>query len=177
MNSMMIDIETLDTKETAAVFQVGVVVFDEGYNTVREELYNISKEDIEFQLEAGRTMSLDTMLFHIHNPDNIKYVLNPNNSTDFSFAEYLIEDVIENLKHIIIKYGVNDIWQKGSMDLSVLSHVNGGDFWHYHQPRELRTLMQECGVERGEPTHNALEDCHLQVSKLSECRGTINAKT
>lgn len=169
MYSMMIDIETLDTEETAAIFQVGVIVFDSEYESVVEKLFHISQREVENQIREGRTMSLSTMLFHLETPANVLDTFREGRMFTVGMV-----DVLRDLKKLIQDYKVGDIWQKGSMDLNVLSHINGGDFWHYRQPRELRTLMRECGVERGDPTHNALEDCRLQISKLKECREVIH---
>ena len=80
----MIDLETLDTRPSAVVFQVGVLVFQDilggdtrGNLILEKKIFHL---DILEQIMAGRTVDQDTVLWWAEqNLDSSKYVKRKHN--------------------------------------------------------------------------------------------------
>ena len=167
----MIDIETFDTADTAVVFQIGLVLF--GDKPTRHSIWNL---DVQSQIDAGRTISADTLKFWL-DPDISSVAQTslrspePYRSALASLDEMLTGHVDE----------VGSIWAKGSFDFNVLESLykQCGRLvpWEFYQCRDLRTLMKECDVPKhGNISHNALDDCQHQVLQLLECRRVIGGQ-
>jgi hypothetical protein len=167
MIEAMIDIETLDTKNSAVVFQIGLVIFKEE-KRLKERQWNLM---IDQQLARGRTVSASTLAFHLGIPANLMGAIKQEDDI------YCGGVAINGLKDEIASYEIKNFWAKGSLDFNILeslfSDYNEVVPWKFFQLRELRTLMSECKVPKGDVSHNALEDCLAQVEHLNECRFQI----
>lgn len=165
----MIDIETLDTTNDAIVFQAAIVMFDEDHNITYQETWNL---DVDEQFISFRSMSASTLAFHLQIPTNAKAALEDKDATTMAhFASDLCT-----------RFDVNSpkkIWAKGSFDFNILENLfrltDSEVPWKFYQLRELRTLMDETGVPRGDVAHTALDDCIAQVAQLAECRAVIKS--
>lgn len=165
----MIDIETFDTEDSAVMFQAAVILFDEDHNITYRQIWNL---DFDEQFKAGRTISASTVAFHLKIPENALASLNSNKTISMrGFTSLLIALFKESQP--------KRIWAKGDMDFKVLKSlfatVDRTIPWTFRQPMELRTLMRECDISRGDVSHNALEDCVAQVKQLAECRAVVAA--
>ena len=165
----MIDIETFDVTHDAVVFQAAVIFFDKNHSITYRELWNLNFDE---QYAAGRDVSASTMIFHLGIPANAKAALQDKNKVTMTeFADHLLA-LFKDLKP-------KNTWAKGSFDFNILENmfksIDRQVPWKFYQLRELRTLMSECGVKKGDVSHNALEDCVAQVAQLAECRGVIQA--
>lgn len=163
----MIDIETLDITDKSAVFQVAIVMFDENHVVHYRETWNL---DIDEQFKQYRTVSASTLAFHLGIPSNTKAALEDENIVSMNhFSDDLIR-VFEMNKP-------SKVWSKGNFDFNVLNNfftsIDKKVPWEFRQARELRTLMSECGVPKGEAAHNALDDCMAQIEQLDMCRAVI----
>lgn len=163
----MVDLETLDTTPTSAVFQAAIVFFDKTHTIIYRETWNINVDE---QLARFRTVSASTLAFHLGNPENVKAALEDEEAVSVgTFVRHLIDN--------IQIYKPKMIWTKGNFDCNILQTMFNDEGlntpWNFRQICELRTLMREIGVKRGEVSHNALEDCTKQVAQLAECRGRI----
>ena len=161
----MIDIETLDTTNSSVVFQVAIVYFEpDTLNEVNKEIWTL---DVDAQLAMGRTVSASTIAFHLGIPANALKCLTSKRAQHPSIFLQGLSKSLEIAKP-------KAIWAKGSFDFNILEDMYGQcDVpvpWKYYQERELRTLMKECGVSKGDVSHNALEDCYAQIIQLSSCR-------
>lgn len=164
----MVDIETMDTEDTAIVFQVGLILFA-GPQVIAQRQWNL---DMQEQIDSGRTMSADTLKFHLSIPTNL--------STSMHVADTTVQTFTEQLKFFVrneprAKYW----WAKGDMDFAVLKNLLGADNlpWVWYNKMELRTLIRETGAAKPEPAHSALSDCIMQHAQLMECRGIIDGAT
>jgi hypothetical protein len=169
MIEAMADIETLDTKNSAVVFQIGLVIFEGGL-LLEQFQWNL---DIDQQLGRGRTVSASTLAFHLGIPTNLKDAIVKEDEI------YCGAVVITALQEVIARYKIKNFWSKGSFDFNILESLfidyQAATPWKYYQLRELRTLMQECNVPKGDVSHNALEDCLAQIKQLNACRAKIGA--
>jgi len=177
MIEAMIDIETLDTADTAVVFQIGLVIF-EGSEILENHFWNL---DVQEQLDRGRTVSASTVQFWL-NPriSAVAYhALGPEG------AAVATNKVLALLHQLLRHREVKQVWAKGSFDFNLLEnlwamYLNVEDIdvpvpWKFYQCRDLRTLMKECGVKKQDVvSHNALSDCQEQLTLLIECRAKIN---
>lgn len=169
MIEAMIDIETLDTKNSAVVFQIGLVIF-EGNTILQKCQWNLM---IDQQLARGRTVSASTLAFHLSIPANLRMAIEMEDKT------YCGAVAIGRIHDELASYTVKNFWSKGSFDFNILESLFK-DFdesipWKFYQLRELRTLMQECSIPKGDVSHNALEDCLNQIDQLNACRAKIGA--
>ena len=169
MIEAMIDIETLDTKNSAVVFQIGLVIF-KGQQVLQKKQWNLM---VDQQLARGRTVSASTLAFHLGIPANLMNAINKEDDI------YCGGVAINQLKDEIASYEIKNFWAKGSFDFnildSLLSDYNEVVPWKFYQLRELRTLMSECKVPKGDVSHNALEDCIAQIEQLQKCRFLIGS--
>ena len=161
----MIDIETLDILDTAVVYQVGILIF-KGAKVVDKKLINM---DVKEQLRAQRTISSDTMRFHLEGDHSLDMLNALADNTTYS---------IEGLQNALQFYGVtSDIdiwWSKGNFDFPILNSLLGGNVpWKFYQLGELRTLMKACNIPKTKTAHTALADCEEQFKALKKCRAII----
>ncbi len=165
----MIDIETFDIAHNALVFQIAVILFDKDHTISYKEIWNL---DFDEQVAAGRDISASTTAFHLKIPRNAIAALEDENRVTMNeFSDHLIA--------VFKRSKPTKIWAKGSFDFNILENLFKYTArkppWKYYQCRELRTLMKECGVAKGDVSHTALEDCVAQLAKLEECRGVVKA--
>ncbi|MCJ8292891.1 MAG: 3'-5' exoribonuclease [Colwellia sp.] len=166
-NEAMIDIETFDTEDNAVMFQVGLIFFNKKHEILKKLTWNLNVDE---QIANFRTMSASTIAFHLAIPANALAALNdPAAVSMVEFADHLIAEINEAKPE--------RVWAKGDMDFKVMKHVlTSVDRklpWNFRQPMELRTLMRECGVKKGDVSHTAIEDCEAQLKQLAECRELI----
>lgn len=178
MYDIMLDLETLDTKESAIVTAIGAVKFDpktfEIIDTFHQKLKWIEQES------AGRTLSARTVLWWLQqSPEAVKAMLEGAVAPDVGLKNF-------------------DTWAwKGNQSLDAFGlWGNGVDFdnvilascydsmkmarpWGYKQNRCFRTFKNEwpevdmparVGVH-----HNALDDALSQMYHLKQIKARINS--
>lgn len=162
----MVDIETLDTVETALVLEIGVVKVD--FEDSSREVYRCSPGRQE-QLDAGRTISLDTLGFWTQQPEDARRLLRN------GLTETPVKDCLDEISRFLDDAA--EVWAKPpSFDLNILANLNrqfrpagAGDLWYYRAPRDLRTLLAvygDPGVQHNGTVHNALDDADFQMRQL-----------
>jgi len=171
----MIDIETLDTANSAVIFQIGVVIFD-GPKVLEEFCLDIQ---VSTQLEkAGvyepRTVSASTLAFWL-NPKISGVAHKALTSKD----AVPIGVALKRLWSYLNEHKLDAVWAKGSFDFNLLEHAceqyGVAVPWKYFMPRDLRTMMKECSVSKHDNiSHNALDDCQNQHRQLMECRSRVD---
>lgn len=166
MTEAMIDIETFDTKRTAVVFAVSVVLWGVGEKT-KSHTFIIPVQE---QLREGRTLSQDTLAFWL-DPKVSKFAHETLNAKSGSVVHELIEFCAS-------VRGVDAVWAKGALDFNVLEDIleeyGIAAPWRYNQRRELRTLMFETDTWHDTPaTHDPLDDCFAQLAILSKIRAKL----
>lgn len=164
---VMIDIETLDTKASAVVYEVGAVFFKG-----TKQFKYLWRLDVPVQVARGRTISGDTMKFHFGHVQG-KNLLTALTDPKILSMPCFIHELIEAVQ----QHKPEKFWAKGNFDYPILEDLF--DLfctkvpWKYYQLGELRTLMKECGVDKGKVQHTAAADCVDQIKRLKACRAII----
>ena len=169
--NMMIDLETLDTRPSAVIFQVGVLVFKDvlggdirGNLILEKKIFHL---DILDQIMAGRTVDQDTVLWWAEqNPDS--WHRHPDEITKAS-------DMFQEINELYVKHEVRSLWANSPFFDCVLMRSLREDLdieWQFPSFRDdmdLRTLKKlfkmkgrKMETSGKQTTHNALSDCEDQ---------------
>lgn len=176
---VMVDIETLDTADTAIILSIGACHFD-SQTTGKQQFYvELSVSD---QVENHkRTSSIKTMEFW--NIQNLSGMPTPNQGT-IRLAEGL-----QQLADWIKSVGAKEFWCKGTdFDFSILEHayVQIGDLppWPYNAVNDYRTLKKQFSLIVPAPerpdhwnVHNALYDSIYQAMHATQILSWIVQNT
>lgn len=178
-NHMMIDLETLDTRPTGVVFQVGVICFaDVLYGEPAEQIILEEKlfhVDILHQIMNGRTVDPETVKWWM-TQDPVAWMRHP--------EECVLEhDVFNEIAQMMGRNGVCDVWSNSpSFDAVLMRSIEDGlrkngilaaEFPSFRNDMDMRTLKQICRRMRfcefdsqRVTSHNALQDCRDQVNDV-----------
>lgn len=176
ITDFMIDIETLDTIESAVVLSIGVVAFNHRYQEggITKEFYcGIGTKDLrDEQIIMGRTVSTDTVQWWKKQSGKAQNVFK--NSTHDS-----VTDALDDLTKFITKSHVTDqpnIWGNGpDFDNQIVSSLYRSygmtPPWKFFQYRCHRTMKMMHGhiaspLLREGAHHNALDDATHQAKTL-----------
>lgn len=154
---LMIDIETLDTKNSAVVAQIGWCVFDHKAIIT----YSSRVMAIQEQLDMGRTISESTLMWWMGQPEEARKRV-------FLFhSKFSLSGVKEDLQDVIREREVDRVWAHGPhFDLAIMKDFMGDGLFHYRSPRDTRTLADLSPQSvKPEPTvkHDAGEDALAQA--------------
>lgn len=170
LRGMMIDIETLDTKSSAVVIQIGAVVFD--YDQFGE--YAVLDEFIVFlpvmeQVREGRTISADTVAFWMSR-DN--HVMLSNIIVEGHEGKVTLKD----WESFLSSHKCDRYWFQGpTFDAIILEDLMKSVPWKYFQVRDQRTVddlaidKQAIKDFKAVINHDALADCNNQLKRLMFC--------
>ena len=161
---IMVDFETLDTKPTAVVLSVGMVMFDE--NKIRG--YRYFKFDVQTQLDAGRTVSAKTLAWWTNQSEKAREVLSPH-VTDITLVTFN-----DQLTTWLLERGIRTedahVWGNGNdFDIPILNSITDefGPFYDHWNTWCFRTFNKMTGckqmVIRKGTHHNALDDAMYQA--------------
>jgi hypothetical protein len=184
MQEIMLDLECTDNKRTAAIVSIGAIYFDIEKQTIGLPFYcEISIKGIKRQLEAGRTLSLDTMAWWLAQSDDARNVWQKNGHKKL--------DIVPAL-HSFSKYcelatGSPRIWGNGSDYDNVALRDCYETFnikapWHTRDNRCYRTIFRlfnkaYIGLERQGVHHNGLDDAKTQAIHLMKMLKDIEVNT
>lgn len=184
MREIMLDLECTDSKRTAAIVSIGAVFFDIHKQELGEEFYvEVSVNGIKKQIEAGRTLSLDTMVWWLGQSDGARNVWLKNN--------HIKQDIIHAL-HMFASYCSQSkerprVWGNGvDYDNVVLRDCyemfNIKTPWHFRDNRCYRTMKNlfnkaHTGLERQGSHHNGLDDAKTQAVHLMKMLKDIKVNT
>lgn len=171
MKDLMIDIETLDTRPTAVITQIGACYFDRNTGEIGKTFCkNINIDDC---LAHGLTVSGDTIEWWM---SQVTCTWTKGTMT---------------LKHVLldlIDFAVNaeSAWAHATFDFPIIQNaikvLHLPLFIKYWQARDLRTLVDLSGLDYSEltkdliKTHDALEDCRNQVAYAVKCFNELRSK-
>ena len=186
MNHIMVDIETLDTQQSAVVLSIGAVVFDPHSKALGETFYVEFTDDLESQQTKGRTISADTVRWWMMQSDAAKVVFAKRDEDDLivkgkiNVASRLsTEDGLNEFSYFVARNGGKkvELWGNGADFDNVILGSLYEDFgikrpWSYSRNRCFRTMKNIRGVphktERFGVHHNALDDAITQVEHLQK---------
>jgi hypothetical protein len=156
-NMLMIDFETLGTRESAVILSVGLVYFS--FQDVGPQLYLTFS--LEEQLLKGRTIDDATVNWWIKDKERKRELENLLCSMHGSDLDDIQLTLAEMDKPSLI-------WSRGCMDFHILNNILGPEhsfpFYVHRDVRTLDVLWKPSDV----PTHNALADAQLQVKQVQE---------
>jgi len=170
MKHLMIDIETLDTCQTAVILSIGACFFDPMTQQIGDRFY--SNVDILSCRAFGLTESRDTYAWWSDQPQAARDALsNPQRIT----LETALESFYAYAKR------AKFFWANSpSFDLAIVRNAyRVTDIkppWHFRQERDCRTLLSlvlrgEISLERGEDLvqHIAVDDAVHQARVVMDC--------
>jgi hypothetical protein len=188
MNRAMIDLETLGTPEgvppgmLVEVTEVGMVVFDEGFAPLSQYRASIRPDNgvcnpatAEFWMEqAAKNGELPEWAVH---RQLYREAVRKNKPVPEFVPELAV--VLLDVRGILNEFKVAEIWCKGKdFDLRILQDHMGAMRlscpWAYGsglRGRDLREVIRWESLKQDYSlvSHNALEDCLLQMDQLRAC--------
>lgn len=184
IREIMLDLECTDSARSAAIVSIGAVFFDPKTCTLGKEFYvEIGKHGIQKQMEAGRTLSLDTMIWWLAQSDAARNVWQRN--------QHEKVDIVAAL-HRFAQFALSEdtrprIWGNGvDYDNVVLRDCyetfNIKAPWRYSDNRCYRTIKNlfnksNTALEREGAHHHALDDAKTQAAHLMKMLKHLNINT
>lgn len=184
MQHIMLDLETLDTKQTTVVISIGAVAFDPKTNALGDHFYLELTADVSSQQARGRTISGDTINWWMQQSNEARKVFdcvapNPNRVSTF--------EALSRFGLFVAANGDKDceIWGNGADFDNVILGSLYESFglnkpWSYSRNRCYRT-MRNLGIGPRRPTrvgtyHNALDDAVTQATHLQEIYACLKSR-
>ena len=177
MSHIMLDIETLDTTQSAVVLSIGAVVFDPHSKTLGETFYVEFTADLDTQQRVGRTVSAATVTWWMQQGAAAKQIF--------------VDPAPEGVRRVSTAQGLTEfasfIARNGGKEVQLWG--NGADFdnvivgslfdsfglakpWSYGKNRCYRTMKRLFGenvkLRRQGVHHNGLDDAITQAVHLQE---------
>lgn len=177
MKDIMLDIETLDTAQSAVVLSIGAVVFDPHSKELGEKFYVEFTTDLDTQQRVGRTVSAATVTWWMQQGAAAKQIFadpSPEGVRRVSTAQGLTE-----FASFVSRNGGKEakLWGNGSDFDNVIVGSLFDSFglakpWSYSRNRCYRTMKRMFGedvkVSRHGVHHNGLDDAITQAVHLQE---------
>jgi hypothetical protein len=166
MNHLMIDFETLDTKPTSVVLSLGIVMFNK-YNILASNYFEF---EIKGQMDNGRTMSADTIMWWLNQSTGRKFAPPTEHYTT------TLGKIIYWLDVIVKSHGKFDnVWANDpDFDCAILENLIPLSIpYQYWQKRSVRTFREYVGkgakiIRTEGQQHNALIDAVDQARYIME---------
>lgn len=185
---LMVDIETLDTENSAIVTQVAMVAFDpESYQVQRCNHWIL---DVSDQMLHQRTLSVDTLSWWLDQSkraqESLKEALVGENHNLAQFDR----SFLEAFNYEDTNFGVGNVWMQGpTFDNEILDDLlSEGVPWRFWQVADIRTvekLASSLGVpihdfkevlRTDRVAHNAIDDCMMQIQVLQEVKSWLQLR-
>jgi len=166
---LMLDLETLDTRPSTVVLSIGAIAFDPQTGWMDEyqggglELF----PRVDEQLEAGRTISWDTMSWWLQQSEEArKAVAKPPR------PRIGVENCLETFRDYCKRMGTTLVWSNGAaFDVVIMEHLMNYQRipWRFYKVLDMRTMMWLKNVaKKGETVHTALQDAKDQAERVIE---------
>jgi DNA polymerase III epsilon subunit-like protein len=175
---VMIDLETLDVRPTAALLTIGAVKFDpfgDDVNTPAADKFYV-KVDIDSCDKLGLTTSEDTLNWWSQQSKEAQ-------DEAFSTEDRIpIHDAMNQLYKFC--WGAKRVWSHGAgFDVIICEHIFGrlekAVPWSFWEVRDTRTLF-DIGIDPKRPPvlkHHALEDAWNQAVGVQNVLRTLRSST
>lgn len=172
MQHIMLDLETLDTTTSAAILSIGAVKFDPNTESDLGEKFYLAL-DVQSNIDAGRTISGDTLNWWMGQDDNARAVFKDSQRV---FLPEALEAFASFFDHPDYQ-----VWGNGSdFDNAIMIHAFQQQGWKapwkFWNNRCYRTLKGMPGVPKMpafEGKHNALTDACAQALHLQGFYSTL----
>lgn len=158
---LMVDFETLDTSENAALLSVGLTVFERHTGNKKKSFeFNF---DLTEQIYKGRVVNPRTVEWW-RRTDRTKFLEllspHPGDCTEAEFTDQLYD--------LFRVYDIQKVWSRGCMDFHILQRFHEIPYYKFADVRTLDTLV---GKMEYENNHDALDDCRNQVAHVAKAMG------
>lgn len=168
----MIDIESLDTRETAVVPSIGIVLFDPFGSAADIKTVMYAKLNVDHQLSMGRTVSWSTISFWLEQDDRARESLRTGG------ASMSVAEVSTKLKSIMDQS--RSVWGNSpKFDLSLLENLIPDFKSEHYKEMDFRTLRKTYQAVTGRSiydeerewfnaftAHNPLDDAIMQARRV-----------
>ena len=186
MNHIMVDIETLDTVQSAVVLSIGAVAFDPHSKELGEKFYVEFTEDLANQQIKGRTISADTVQWWMMQSDAARSIFARRDEDDLitpkpanPAVRMSTEHGLNEFSYFVARNGGKkvELWGNGADFDNVIigSLYDSFDMvkpWSYGKNRCYRTMKRVFGenvpLVRQGVHHNGLDDAITQAVHLQE---------
>lgn len=184
MNHLMIDMEFLDTRPTAAILSIGAVFFDPEEQKIGNTFYTTVSAD-DCVRRHGMTISADTVKWWID--QDIKAIKAAFDTDKVMMLELALIKFANFVSSVPSDKLI--VWSQGSIDLEILkfawtklSDPKAKIPWMFRNERDLRTawaLFPNLDVPRksGTTKHNALDDAINQANVALAIHAEINKRS
>lgn len=175
---IMIDLETLDTKDSTAILTIAAQAFNiETGEVCPANFY--ARLNYERQIQEGRTISVDTALWWGQQSEEAR---------EEAFGGHMtLWEALINLRKYFDKHCYTDrhVWAKAPIfDLATLKHAYAEHdqevYWHYSNERDVRTYMWSVESLDAQlnwvKTHVSREDVSNQIDAVCKVYQIINSK-
>ena len=164
----MIDLETLDNKQTSAIIAIGAVEFSPYEFGLGEEFYRVI--DINSAIKYG-TVGGDTVKWWMQQSDEARKAIHSPNEV------HMLPTAIGMLTQFIDNNGI--VWGNGSsFDISILEHaytqlglIAPWKFWNVRDCRTAEEMARPKASKKDIPRqgthHNALDDAKYQAEYVT----------
>lgn len=171
----MVDIETLDTVQSAVVLSIGAVVFDPESNELGEKFYVEFTDDLRNQQARGRTINGDTVAWWMQQSAEARLLFAPEESPGAN--RFTTITGLTEFSHYMARNGGKNVelWGNGADFDNVIigSLYDSFDMkkpWSYGKNRCYRTIKRLFGEDvplvRQGVYHNGLDDAITQAVHL-----------
>lgn len=165
MNNVMLDLETLDTKPTAAILSIGAVVFDK--NGLGAEFYQTIA--LDSCTRAGLTVSGDTFKWWMAQKGEARKALFENNQDLIQVLDAFSAWISIATDILTVK-----VWGNGAdFDNAMMQHAYSAVdlvapwmFWNNRCYRTTTALLGREPRKQEGVLHNALDDAKSQAKHL-----------
>lgn len=163
----MFDLETLDTLPSTVILSIGAVEFDPASGKVDEAGGKLWFPNVQDQIQAGRTMSWDTIEWWMKQSDAARKELIGARRTPF-------QETLETVRKWMSFIPEPCVWGNGSIfDIAILEHAMNYESipWKFFNIYDTRTLWLVHPYDRekkGETKHTALDDAITQARRVCE---------
>jgi 3' exoribonuclease, RNase T-like len=174
LDHFSIDLETLDTRYSAAILSIGVVQFDPQTGALGREFYK--EVDLASAIKSGSITS-SRLEWWMRQSEAAREVFQ-NKPSKVSLAQAL-DELSTWLRSASM---APKVWSSGAtFGISILEHaydhgcVGLKEVWHFTNIRDCRTILDVSGLERSDypppngAPHNALDDARWQAQLISRC--------
>ena len=164
---IMIDLETMGTRPSAAIVSIGAVIFDE--HTLRDQFY--ANVNLQSAIDSGATVSGATVMWWLKQHDDARLAISDPHSAQ------PIREVLGDFDSYVrrtVGYDIDGVWGNGAaFDNVVLAEsyrrLGMEPPWPYWLDRCYRTKKNLHPTVRPDHTvtpHNALDDAVTQALHL-----------
>lgn len=165
LNHLMVDIETLGTRNDSCVLTVGWCLFglDPEFQLSAPVEFGVN---LTQQVKAGRWVDPETLKWWMSQSDGARErAFNPANVLS-------VEDTGARLRTVIGSHAVEHVWSHGpAFDMAILKDLLGGDFCSHRMLRDTRTMhFLAPGVTPPERSvaHSAADDAYTQAKWVQQ---------